>query len=195
MAEQQLVDPHGVVMTGENSFVRLSDDGGKAIVDRVSHWRVLWSPAGQGHALFIESPLTGKSPRVYADNAGVVRYLQRNIETLLHKPFADESLPVVDAKFERTGNSLSTVEERVVSSGDEISLAWWDLMTPFVLTMPPGAMGRPLGVYSTFLPARSAQLSVNGKAATAKVFLLDRFGKPASSCCLAWSETWTKPKV
>jgi len=67
-------------------------------------------------------------------------------------------------------------------------------MPAFVLTMPPGAMNRPLGVYSTFLPARGAQLSVNGGAATAKVFMQDRFGRPASSCCLAWSETWTKPR-
>ncbi len=194
MAEPQMVDPHDVVMTGENSFVRLSNDGGKTFVDRTSHWRVLWSPAGQGHVLFIESPLAGKTPRVYSDNVGVARYLQRTIEALLHKPFSDETLPVVDAKFERTGHSLSTVEERIVSSHDEIVLTWWDLMTPFILTMPPGAGGRPLGVYSTFLPARSAQLSVNGEAATAKVALLDRFGKPASSCCLAWSESWTRPK-
>jgi len=55
MAEPQMVDPHDVVMTGENSFIRLSNDGGKTLLDRVSHWRVLWSPAGQGHALFIES--------------------------------------------------------------------------------------------------------------------------------------------
>ena len=51
MAEPQMVDPHDVVMTGENSFIRLSNDGGKHLADRVSHWRVLWSPAGQGHAL------------------------------------------------------------------------------------------------------------------------------------------------
>jgi hypothetical protein len=66
-------------------------------------------------------------------------------------------------------------------------------MAPFVLTMPPGAMNRPLGVYSTFLPARGAQLSLNGEVATGKVFAQDRFGKKASSCCLAWSETWTRP--
>ena len=195
MPDPQMVDPHDVVMTGENSFVRLSNDGGKTMADRVSHWRVLWSPAGQGHAMFVESTLTGKGPRVYADNAGVARFLQRTIEVLLYKDFADESLPVVDARFERAGNALSTVEERVVSRDEEIILSWWDLMTPFVLTMPPGAMNRPLGVYSTFLPARSAQLAVNGKAATAKVFLADRFGKPASSCCLAWSETWTRPRA
>jgi len=193
MSDPQLVDPNDVVMTGENSFIRLSDDGGKTIADRVSHWRVLWSPAGQGHALFIESALTGGTPRIYADNAGVARFLQRTIEVLLYEEFANESLPIIDAEFQRTGNSLSTVEERIVSDEDEIILTYWDLMAPFILTMPPGAMNRPIGVYSTFLPARSAQLSVNSEAATAKVFLQDRFGKPGSSCCLAWSETWTRP--
>jgi len=194
MAEPQMVDPHDVVMTGENSFIRLSNDGGKTMTDRVSHWRVLWSPSGQGHALFIESPLTGDAPVIYADNAGVVRYLQRTIEGLLHKPFADESLPIIDAEFTRTGNSLATVEERITTDDDAIVLSWWDLMRPFILTMPPGAMQRPLGVYSTFIPARGAQLSVNGEASRAKVFPQERFGKPSSSCCLAWSESWTKPK-
>src|SRR5437867_12082133 len=104
MAEPQMVDPHDPVMTGENSFIRLSNDGGTTIADRVSHWRVLWSPAGQGHALFIESPLAGKGPRVYADNAGMARYLQRTIEKLLHSPFADESPPIVDAEVSRHGD-------------------------------------------------------------------------------------------
>ena len=194
MAEAQMVDPHDVVMTGENSFIRLSNDGGKTIDERVSHWRVLWSPAGQGHALFIDSSLTGKGPRVYADNPGVARYLQRTIETLLWKDFANESLAVIPAEFSRSGDALSTMHERVVTRDEEIVLAWWDLMKPFILTMPPGAMNRPLGVYSTFIPARSAQLSVNGRAATAAVFPMERFGKPASSCCLAWSESWTEPR-
>jgi hypothetical protein len=193
MAEAQMVDPHDVVMTGENSFIRLSNDGGKTIADRVSHWRVLWSPAGQGHALFIESSLT-KAIRIYSDNAAVARFLQRTIEIYLHAPFAEASLPVIDADFTRTGSSLSTVEERIASGQDEIVLAWWDLMAPFILTLPPGAMNRPLGVYSTFIPAKSAQLSVNGAAAPGKVFPMERFGKPASSCVLAWSESWTRPR-
>ena len=194
MAEPQLVDPHDPVMTGENSFIRLSNDGGKTIADRTSHWRVLWSPAGQGHVLFIDSPLLGSGPRVYADNAAVARYIQRTIESLLHAPFADESLPIIDAQFERGGNSLSTVEERIESDQDAILMTWWDLMPPFVLTMPPGAMNRPLGVYSTFLPAKSAQLAVNDRISTAKVFPQERSGRASSSCVLAWSETWTRPR-
>lgn len=193
MAEPQMVDPHDVVMTGENSFIRLSNDGGKTLTDRVSHWRVLWSPAGQGHALFIESSLM-KKIQVLSDNAAVARYLQRTIEPLLHAPFGDLSLPIIDAEFTRTGNALSTVEERVVSTAHEIVLSWWDLIEPFILTMPPGAMNRPLGVYSTFLPAKSAQLSVNGEAAAGKVFAQERSGRASSSCCLAWSESWTRPR-
>jgi hypothetical protein len=193
MSEQQLVDPNNVLLTGENSFIRLSNDGGANFVDRLSHWRILWSPAGQGHALFIDTPLLGAGPRVYTDNAAVARYLQRTIETLLHAPFADESLPLFEAEFERTGNSLSTVEERIVGESDSITMSWWDFLTPYILTMPPGAGGRPIGVYSTFLPARGAQLAVNGEVSSAKVTPAERFGKASSSCCLAWSESWVSP--
>lgn len=191
--EPQLVDPNEVLMTGENSFVRLSHDGGETIAERVSHWRVLWSPAGPGHAAFVESSLTGEGARVYADNFGLARYLQRTIETILHAPFADESLPILDAHFERTGSSLATVEERIVSDEGEIILAWWDLMTPFVMTVPAGVEGRPIGVYTTFIPARAAQLSVDGVAATGTPWPQDRFGRASTSCCLAWSETWVRP--
>ena len=194
MAEPRLVDPHDPVMTGENSFVRLSHDAGNTIPERVSHWRVLWSPAGQGHVAYIESTLLGAKPKVYADNPAVARFLQRTIELMLHQPFADLSLPITEAKFERTGHSLSCVEERITSAKDAIVLAWWDFMSPFVLTMPPGAMNRPLGVYSTFIPARSAQLTVNGQVAPGKVFPQERGGRASSSCVLAWSETWVKPR-
>ena len=196
MAEERMVDPHDVVMTGENSFIRLSNDGGKTLLTRSSHWRVLWSPAGQGHVLFLESAsLTGGKQRIYSDNPGMTRYLQRTIEKLLYEPFSNESLPITEARFSRGGDSLSSVWERAESRDEEIVLNWWDLMKPFILTMPPGAMNRPIGVYSTFQPAKSAQLSLNGKvAAPGKVFPQERFGKPSSSCCLAWSESWTKPK-
>ena len=56
-----------------------------------------------------------------------------------------------------------------------------------VLALAPNASVADIGA-DTFLPARGAQLSVNGEGATAKVFMQDRFGKPASSRCLAWSD-------
>ncbi len=53
MSEPQMVDPHDVVMTGENSFIRLSNDEGKTMTDRVTHWRVLWSQSGQGNTRYL----------------------------------------------------------------------------------------------------------------------------------------------
>src|SRR5262245_62208797 len=112
------VDPNAVLMTGENSFIRLSHDGGKTLSDRVSHWRVLWCPSGAGHALFIQSALTDGKVRIYTDNAAVARWLQRTIETLLFPAFADVAVPVIGARFERAGDPRSTAVETIASDSD-----------------------------------------------------------------------------
>src|SRR5262249_46552232 len=90
MAEQQMVAPHDPVMTGETSFIRLSHDGGKTIAERISHWRVLWSPAGQGHALFVEASLA-KNIRIYSPKTGGAPLPPRTLQTLAHKPVAHQS--------------------------------------------------------------------------------------------------------
>jgi hypothetical protein len=188
------VDPNTVLMTGENSFIRLSHDGGKTASDRLSHWRVLWCPAGAGHALFVQSELTGGQVRVYGDNAPVVRWLQTTIETLLHPPFADAATPVIPAAFERRGDARSAATEMVRAPSEEWVLSWRDFLEPFVLTVPPGFNNRPLGVFSTFFPARAAQATLGGKAATGTPWAEMRGDRQGSSACLAWSETWVKPK-
>src|SRR5438874_10384469 len=97
------IKPHELILIGENSFVRLSTDGGKSASTRCSHWRVLWSPAGPGHALFVDSGLVG-GVRIYADSVPLVRFLQKEIEYLLHKPFADAGMAVKAATFTREGS-------------------------------------------------------------------------------------------
>ena len=188
------VDPNAVLMTGENSFIRLSADGGKTQSDRVSHWRVLWCPAGAGHVLFIQSTLTDGRVRVYGDNIAVARWLQGTIETLLFPAFADTKLPVIAAAFERCGGPWSTATETVVASNARITLSWYDCIEPFVLHAPPGFNDRPIGVFSTFFPARAAQLEIDGRAAPGSVWSEMRGDRQSSSACLAWSETWVKPR-
>jgi hypothetical protein len=188
------VDPNDVLMTGENSFIRLSPDGGKTQTDRLSHWRVLWCPAGPGHVLFIQSPLLDGQVRIYSDSAAVARWLQRTIETLLYPPFADLSIPVITAEFSRAGDPRSTASETIVSAVDRIEMTWYDCIEPFVLTIPPGFNNRPIGVFSTFFPARSAQVEVNGRFASGSPWSEMRGDRQATSACLAWSETWVKPR-
>lgn len=188
------VDPNAVLMTGENSFIRLSPDGGTTLSDRASHWRVLWCPAGGGHALFLQSTLTGGQVRIYSDNIAVARWLQTSIEKLLFPAFADTSLPVVAARFDRHGGPWSTATETVTATDARVTMSWYDCTEPFVLHAPPGFNDRPIGVFSTFFPARAAQLEVNGKVATGQVWAEMRGDRQGSSATLAWSETWVKPR-
>jgi len=188
------VDPNMVLMTGENSFIRLSADGGKTQSDRFSHWRVLWCPAGAGHALFVQSTLTNGAVQVYADNEAVARWLQQTIEALLYPAFADTRLPVTRAQFTRHGDIASGAREEVAAAGAKIVLGWEDFLVPFVLNMPPGFNDRPIGVFSTFFPARAARAALDGRAAPGKPWAEQRGDREASSACLAWSETWVKPR-
>jgi hypothetical protein len=188
------VDPNEVLMTGENSFVRLSLDGGKTMSDRFSHWRVLWCPAGAGHALFAETSAFDKHVRIYSDNVAVARWLQKTIETLLYPAFADTSLPVFAAEFARTGDPRSAAVESVVADDDMLRLTWWDCVEPFVLNAPPGFNNRPLGVFSTFFPARAAQVEINGAVVPGQPWAEMRGDRQSSSACLAWSESWVRPR-
>ena len=190
-------DPNQVRMTGENSFIRLYGEGKSADQPedtRASHWRVLWSPGGQGHVLYLKSDVTDNQVRIYSDNIAVARWLQEEIESFLFPGFADQDIPVASAIFTRSGDGVFSWTETVESDDDTITLMWYDFLDPFVISMPAGSMeGRVHGVYSCFVPALSAQLTLNGDVASGKPLPQKRGDKDASTASLAWSETWVRP--
>ena len=187
-------DPNQVRLTGENSFIRLSQDEGQTQTTRSSHWRILLSPAGPGHVLFLKSDETDNEVRIYADNIALARWLQEEIECLLFPEFADQDIPVTDAEFTKSGDVRSFWTEKVLSDDDEILLTWYDFLEPYMLRVEAGsAPGRPHGVYSCFIPSRRAQLTINGNVVAGQPALEMRGDKQSSSACLAWSETWVRP--
>ena len=188
------VNPHELLMIGENSFLRLSEDEGRSVSTRCSHWRVLWSPAGAGHALFVESELVG-GVRIYADDEGVSRFLQKEIEYLLHAPFADVSIPVIAASFLRVGSPPGECHELVTADQekDELRLSWSDFLKPFNFEAPVGFSGRPIGCQTTFFPAKVGTFSLNSRRAVGKPWALDRGGRQSTTASLAWCETWFRP--
>ena len=143
------VDPNEVRLTGENSYIRLGEQEGGPLTTRSSHWRVLYSPAGPGHVLFIQSELTDNQVRIYADNVALARWLQAEIESTIYEGFADESTPVADACFVRHGDVRSFSTEKVVSGDTEISLTWYDFVEPFVVRSQPGSTPGGLMVCTT----------------------------------------------
>lgn len=189
-----VLDPNEVRLTGENSFIRLAEQDGSEFTTRTSHWRVLYSPAGPGHALFVQSDLTDGHVAAYSDNIALARWLQEEIEAMIYPPFSDTGVQVVEADFERAGDARSFITERVLHTGGEILLTWYDLTEPFVMHMPPGYAGRTHGVYTVFFPAKRAQVTLNGQLASGRPLPVDREGRESTSACLAWSETWVKPR-
>lgn len=186
------INPHELILIGENSFVRLSTDGGKTASTRCSHWRVLWSNGGPGNALFVDSSLVG-GVRIYADSVPLARFLQKEIESLLYKPFGDASIAVTAATFDRDGLPPGACGEIARAGTDEIRLTWSDFIKPFNFEAPPGFDGRPIGCQTTFFPANTASLTLNGRKADGAPWRLDRAGKHCTTACMAWCETWFRP--
>ncbi len=187
-------DPGQVIFAGENSFIRLSRDGGETFHEQASHWRVLWTPAGAGHVLFYTGELIGGT-RIYSDNIALARWLQDNIQGVLDPGLGDRSLPVREAMFERKGDARSYATELITSDAEEISLTWTGIGQPFVMKSPAGTGpdDRPLGVYSTFFPASEARITVDGEFATGAPVPGKRGDYESSSAVLAWCETWLSP--
>ena len=189
------VDPNEIRVTGENSFLRLGNEDGGPLTTRSSHWRVLLSPGGPGHILLLQSEVTDNQIRLYADNIALARWLQEEIESTIFEGFADLSIPVTEAAFSRHGDGRSFSTEKIVSRDAEISMTWYDLGEPFLVRSQPGSTpGRAHGVYSVLIPARKAQLAVNGRVASGRPFPTQRNGNVGSTCSLAWSESWVRPR-
>lgn len=185
-------DPNQVRLTGENQYMRLHAEENGPMTTRGSHWRVIVSPAGPGHVLFLRSDVTDNEIRIYADNIALARWLQQEI--LTSGEFADQAIPVVDAIFSRTGDTRSFWTEIIETDAESISLTWYDFGEPFVISVPVGDVpGRPLGWSSVFVPARRVQLTLNGRVAAGRPFPEQRGDRMSSTAGLALSETWVRP--
>ena len=187
-----LTDPNQVRMTGENQYMRLHASEQGPMTTRCSHWRVLFSPAGSGHALFLRSDVTDDEVRIYTDHVEVARWLQQEILTT--GEFSDRTIPTKTARFSRLGDTHTYWTETIETAEEHLLLTWTDFIEPFVINVPVGSTPeRPLGWSSVFVPARSVRLSLNGRMATGKAFPEMRGERQSSTAGLALSETWVRP--
>ena len=186
-------DPNKIRVSGENSFLRIGASEESDPTAEMSHWRVVASPKGCGHILFAKSLFSGDEPRIYADNFALARWLQEGIQASMRDTYSGD-IPIIDAEFSKSGDMLTTWFEYVSSPVDEIMMCWYDFMAPVQIANPPFEKPeQPHGVYSLLIPARRAQLTINGETVPGRVLQREMFGREGTSCCLALSETWTIP--
>ena len=188
-------DPNRVLLTGENPFIRLGEQEGGPVTTDASFWRILFSPGGPGHVLFLQSELTNNQPTIYSDNIAMTRWLQGEIQKTINPVFGNLEIPVVDAEFDKSGDLRSFWTETVMSSDDEVVLTWYDLGDPVLVHSLPGSNPqRRHGVCTLLIPALGARVTVNGEFAKGKPFPRERDGRKFSTCALAFSESWLEPR-
>ena len=186
-------DPNAVIVTGENPFIRLSVTDSDDYTTNASFWRIIFSPAGPGHVLYLKSELTESKWRVYSDNIAMARWLQTTVQGMLNAELLDTSPPVTDAEFSRSGDMRYFWTERALARGEELTLTWYDLGDPLLIhTQPNSVPGRHYGVCTVLVPALGTRLSRNGVQASGKAWKREREGRPFSTSALAFSESWTE---
>jgi hypothetical protein len=188
-------DPNKTILTGENPFIRLSATDGAPFNTNASFWRIILCPAGPGHVLYIKSELTGDRWRIYSDNIAMARWLQSTVQGMLNEELKDQSIPVIDAEFSKSGDPRYFWTERVSAWDEEIALTWHNIGEPVLIhTQPNADPGRPYGVCTLLIPALGARLTVNGAQAAGQAWPREREGRPFSTCALAFSESWTEAR-
>jgi len=120
--------PNRVRLTGENNYMRLHSEENGPMTTRASHWRVLLSPSGPGHVLFLKSDVTDDQVRIYSDNIAMTRWLQDEIVGA--GEFRDQDLPVISAVFSRAGEASSSWTEIIQSDQEKVSMTWEDFGDP-----------------------------------------------------------------
>lgn len=188
-----IADPNRTIMTGENPFIRLSEKDGDPNSTDASFWRVIFSPGGPGHVLYLKSELTDGRWLIYSDNIAMARWLQETIQGMLNPETADTSIPVIDAEFAKEGNPQYYWTERVVSRDDDLILTWHKIGEPLLIHSQPHEIpGRKYGLCTVLIPALGARLVRNGVQAKGSPWPREREGRPFSTCSLAFSESWTE---
>ncbi len=187
-----VADPNQLILTGENPFVRLSATDGGPNSTNASFWRIILCPAGPGHVLYLKSELTDDRWRIYSDNIAMARWLQSTVQGMLNAELADQTIPVIDAEFSKSGDARDFWTERLVTTEEEIALTWYSIGEPLLIhTQPNAEPGRPYGVCTVLIPALGARLSRNGVQAVGQPWPRERERRPFSTCALAFSESWT----
>ncbi|MGH7081743.1 MAG: hypothetical protein ACREFV_04675, partial [Acetobacteraceae bacterium] len=169
------LDPNRLILTGENPFIRLSVTEGGTITTNASFWRILISPAGAGHVLYLNSELTQSRWKIYSDNIALARWLQNTVQGMLNGELADTAIPVTDAVFDKEGDARDFWTERAVSHGEEVALTWYGIGEPLLIHTEPGPPpARKYGVCTVLIPALGARLTVNGAQGKGQAFPTQR---------------------
>ena len=195
------IHPGAVAWTGENPGIYLKDEQDGPWTGLMTFFRITWSEHGRGHGVvLLDDPNVEQSlPEVanfcITDNEPLARYLVdeffSNFASFKVSPGlkAIQYLPLTEVY--REGDTRRTYTEVVKSADQEVRMTWKGLGKPYAVDMPPEKGPTKVHeMYSLFLDASDALVTVNGHPLKGKVVERDFANTKKSTAFLAFSESW-----
>lgn len=197
------IHPGPVAWTGENPGIYLKDTQDGPWTGLMTFFRIFYSAHGMGQGVLVldEPGLEQGLPEVrnfcICDNEPLARYLVAEFFSQFMSfrvspgIKAISYLPLVEAH--REGDTLSTYREVVKSRDFEVVCSWTTLSPAYAVDMPPEkGPTKKHAMYSLFLDAGDASVTVNGRALRGKLAQRDFADTKKSTAFLAFSESWMR---
>ncbi|CPQ44710.1 hypothetical protein [Bordetella pertussis] len=195
------VHPGKVAWTGDNPDIYLKEQDDGPWTGLATYFHINYSPYGMGRGvLLLEQPdIAATLPQAcnvcITDNEPLARYLMKEFFARFNSfrvsagTEAISYLPLTEARS--AGDTRSRYQEILRSRDIEVVLTWDGLTEPYAVDMPPekGPTGRH-EMYSLFIDATDASITLNGKPLRGRVTTRNFDGGKKSSAFLAFSESW-----
>jgi len=190
-----------VSWTGENPGIYLKDTQDGPWTGLATFFRIVYSPHGMGSGVLVldEPGVAEGLPAVrnfcISDNEALARYL---VDGFLAKFASFRVSPGVTnitylpaTEVARAGDTRTRYQEIVKSAEYEVVMTWDALGPPYAVDMPP-AMGatKVHEMYSVFIDAAVAGVTINGTPLKGRVAERDFALTRKSTAFLAFSESW-----
>ena len=197
------IHPGKVDWTGENPGIYLKDSQDGPWTGLATFFRIVYSPHGMGQGvLLLDEPDVEKGlPQVrnfcISDNEPLARFLVAEFFSHFASFKVSPGIKAISylpaTEVRRAGDSRSRYEEILKSRELEVVMTWDQLGQPYAVDMP--AERGPTKVhqmYSLFIDANAAQVTVNGQPLRGHVVQRDFADTKKSTAFLAFSESWMR---
>ncbi len=199
------VHPGRVSWSGENPFIYMKQPQGDDWAALCLFFRINVSAHGIGHAFLVvrDPDGTGDSGGMVpanlclTDNEPLARYLLNDFVShfglFRNRPGLAKVQYLAMEGNDRSGDGLQQYTERGWGNGVYVAMTWSDLQTPFAAELDNAhtATGEH-EMFSVFVEARGAEVTVNGEAVAGRLFPRDFLGAERYSASLVFSETWVE---
>lgn len=197
------IHPGPVDWTGENPGIYLKDTQDGPWTGLMTFFRIVWSPHGMGHGVVVldqpgvEKGLPEAQNLCISDNEPLARFLVAeffsNFMSFRVSPGikAISYLPLTEVR--RAGDPRTRYQEIVKSKDFEVVMTWDRLGAPYAVDMPPDkGPTKKHEMYSLFVDAGDASVTINGRPLRGRVVERDFAGTRKSTAFLAFSESWMR---